>query len=151
MVGIFQSIEGLNRKRQRQEGFTPSCFLSACPELRMTVFSCSRAETETISGSRVLRPLGLGLESHHQRSWVSTLQTADRGIAQPPPPHEPISHNKSLHSCIYIYFLPSGEPRLIHLPATTLLTFLPLLLPTCLELLEQEQLPLWSIRYVATH
>ena len=38
-------------------------------------------------------------ELHHQLSCLSSLQTGDHGISQPPQSHEPIPHNKSL----YIY------------------------------------------------
>ena len=77
-VGLFQCIEGLNRKK------TQLGTLSASPQAKTSVFSCLQTQTgiHNIS-SPSSQTCGLRLKLYHQLFWVSSLVTAHLGTSWP--------------------------------------------------------------------
>lgn len=91
----------IEQKAERKEGFT---FPVSLFEMGHLIF-CPQNGIYTIS-PLVLRLL-TQTELHHQLSWVSCLQTAYCGTAQPPYLCEPIS-DKFLDICTHLYIYPVG-------------------------------------------
>lgn len=114
-AGEHYPIYGRPEQNKRQRGRRDSPPFSVSLFEMEYLISCPQTAIYTTSHPS-FQAFGLRLNyTNHQLSWVSCLQTAHCGTAQPPLLCEPISHSKSLDICIHMYMYPVSLKNLTYL------------------------------------
>lgn len=78
-VRIVHSIKGLNRTKDKGR-----VFFSWKVYLLLLVLGPRDLAWNLYNGPPGSRAFGFALELYHRLPWASSLQTADRGLSQPP-------------------------------------------------------------------